>query len=34
VAYGFLPPKFFSELRRRFVALEADARSKRVMRSE
>ncbi len=34
VAYGFLPPKFFTELRRRFVELEADARSKRVMRSE
>jgi len=34
VAYGFLPPKFFTELRRRFVELECDARSKRVMRSE
>jgi hypothetical protein len=34
VAYGFLPPKFFAELRRRFVALENEARSRRVMRSE
>lgn len=34
VAYGFLPPKFFTELRRRFVALEAEARSKRITRSE
>ncbi len=34
VAYGFLPPKFFNELRRRFVALEVEARSKRIARSE
>lgn len=34
VAYGFLPPKFFTELRRRFVALETEARSKRVTRGE
>jgi len=34
VAYGFLPPKFFAELRRRFLALEAAARSRRVQRSE
>ena len=34
VAYGFLPPRFFSELRRRFVALETAARSRRVRRTE
>jgi len=34
VAYGFLPPRFFAELRRRFVALEAAKRSRRVPRSE
>jgi hypothetical protein len=34
VAYGFLPPKLFAELRRRFLALEAAARSKRVRRTE
>ena len=34
VAYGFLPPKFFAELRRRFLALETEARSRRVVRSE
>jgi len=34
VAHGFLPPKFFAEMRRRFVALEAEARSRRVTRSE
>lgn len=34
VAYGFLPPKFFAELRRRFLALETEARSRRVPRSE
>jgi hypothetical protein len=34
VAYGFLPPKFFAELRRKFLALETEARSKRVTRSE
>ena len=34
VAYGFLPPKFFTELRRRFVALETEVRSKRITRSE
>jgi len=34
VAYGFLPPRFFVELRRRFVALETDARSQRVRRTE
>lgn len=34
VAYGFLPPKFFAELRRRFVALEAVTRFRRVPRSE
>jgi hypothetical protein len=34
IAYGFLPPRFFSELRRRFLALETAARSQRVLRSE
>jgi len=34
VAYGLLPPRFFAELRRRFVALETDARSRRVRRTE
>ena len=34
VVYGFLPPRFFAELRRRFLALEAAARSTRVQRTE
>ena len=34
VAYGFLPPRFFAEVRRRFLALEATARSTRVQRTE
>jgi hypothetical protein len=34
VAYGFLPPRFFAEMRRRFLALEAAARSTRVQRTE
>ncbi len=34
VAYGFLPPRFFAELRRRFLALETTARSRRVQRTE
>jgi hypothetical protein len=34
VAYGFLPPRLFAELQRRFLALEAAARSKRVQRTE
>jgi hypothetical protein len=34
VAYGFLPPRLFAELRRRFIALEAAARSRRVERTE
>jgi hypothetical protein len=34
VAYGFLPPRFFVELQRRFVALEAAARSRRIPRTE
>ena len=34
VAYGILPPKFFTELRRRFVEAEASTRSKRVRRTE
>jgi hypothetical protein len=34
VGYGFLPPRLFAELRRRFLALEAATRSKRVQRTE
>jgi hypothetical protein len=34
VAYGVLPPRIFAEVRRRFLALEAAARSKRVQRTE
>ncbi|MFN0191388.1 MAG: hypothetical protein ACKVP5_05335 [Aestuariivirga sp.] len=34
VAYGFLPPRFFAELRRRLVSLEATSRARRVTRSE
>jgi hypothetical protein len=34
VAYGFLPPRLFAELRRRFVALERAARATRVARAE
>jgi hypothetical protein len=34
IAYGFLPPRFFVELRRRFLALEAAARSRRIRRTE
>ena len=34
VAYGFLPPRLFAEVRRRFLALEAAARSTRVQRTE
>ncbi len=34
VAYGFLPPRFFNELRRRFLALEAAGRSLRVPRTD
>lgn len=34
VAYGFLPPRFFAELHRRFALLESAARSRRVPRTE
>ena len=34
VAYGFLPPRFFVELRRRFLTLETTARSRRIRRTE
>jgi hypothetical protein len=34
IAYGFLPPRLFAELRRRFVALEKEARSRRVRRTD
>jgi hypothetical protein len=34
VAYGFLPPRFFAEMLRRFIALEDAVRSRRVTRTE
>ena len=34
VAYGLLPPRFFTELRARFVRLESAAKSRRVLRTE
>lgn len=34
VAYGFLPPRFFAELRRRFVALARERRNVRVIRTD
>ena len=34
VAYGFLPPRLFAELQRRFLTLEASGLSKRVPRTE
>ena len=34
VAYGVLPPRFFEEMRRRFLALERASRSSRVRRTE
>jgi hypothetical protein len=34
VAYGLLPPRFFVELRRRFLVLETAARSRRIRRTE
>ena len=34
VAYGFLPPRFFAELYRQFIALEDATRSRRVPRTE
>lgn len=34
VAYGYLPPRFFAEVHRRFLALETAARSRRVPRTE
>ena len=34
VAYGVLPPRFFAEMRRRFLALEHAAKSSRVRRTE
>lgn len=34
IAYGLLPPRFFAEMRRRFLALDAAARSHRVRRTE
>lgn len=34
MAFGVLPPRFFEELRRRFLALELAARSSRVSRTE
>jgi hypothetical protein len=34
IAYGLVPPRFFVELRRRFLALETAARSRRIRRTE
>lgn len=34
IAYGFLPPRFFAELRTRFIALEKAARSARIPRTD
>lgn len=34
VAYGFLPPRFFAELKRRFLALASAGQAKRVRRTE
>jgi hypothetical protein len=34
VAYGFLPPKFFDHVRRRFVALVESRKARRVKRTE
>lgn len=34
VAYGFLPPRFFAEIRRRFLAFARARRSARVRRTE
>jgi len=34
VAYGFLPPRFFDHVRRKFVALVEKRRARRVERSE
>jgi hypothetical protein len=34
VAYGFLPPRLFNALRRKFLALEETARSRRIRRTE
>ena len=34
VAYGFLPPRLFAELKRKFLALEAASLSRRVRRTE
>jgi hypothetical protein len=33
-SYGFLPPKLFAELRRRFLELEATTRRQRISRTE
>ena len=34
VAYGFLPPRLFAELRRRFLVLDSTKRSSRITRSD
>ena len=34
VDYGFLPPRFFDEIRRKFVLAETSVRSTRVVRTE
>ncbi len=34
ISYGFLPPRLFNEMRRRFIELETAAKSRRVQRTE
>ena len=34
VAFGFLPPKFFTEMKKRFLQLENDKRTRRIHRTE
>ena len=34
VAYGFLPPRFFNEMKKRFLQLETKNRSRRIGRTE
>ena len=34
VAYGFLPPRFFNEMKNRFLRLETDSRTRRILRTE
>ncbi len=34
IGYGFLPPRFFDTVRKRFIALEEQKRTNRVLRTE